>query len=287
MSFEPKAAVDTAWVFKQFLFEDVLRDLDDHFQRLNIDYMPIKGAYLICAGLARQIRSRTMSDVDILVRERDFDAVVSHFRSIPNARIAEGSWPINKKGWPFEVTFLVPYKGRIFNIDFHKLVNLCQRFILPTEHLFARGMHRGHRTLPCAEDALIICLCHGLSHAGHFFSDALFGDVELLTNTSMDWARFWDIADSTGVAAFIYYVLKRFERKGKIPSFLVPKKTIKFTYADFLLLLTRKCGIGSLPPFLGRLLMELPLCHDPIGLVLNKFARCGGNWKTKNQCLKR
>ena len=282
MSTEQKVAIDTAWVFMQFLFEDVLRDLDDHFQRLNIDYMPIKGAYLICTKLARQIKSRTMSDIDILIRESDFDTVISHFRSIPNVMIIEGSWPINKKGWPFEVTFQVPFEGCTFNIDFHKLVNLYQRFILPTEHLFARGMQQGHRILPCAEDALIICLCHGLSHAGHFFSDALFGDVELLADASINWGKFWDIAASTGIEAFMYYVLKRFERKGKIPSFLVPKKTIKFTYADFLLLLTRKCGIGSLPPFFGRLLMELPFCRDPIGLVLDKFARCCKSLSSKN-----
>jgi hypothetical protein len=276
MSTEQKVAVDTAWVFKQFLFEEVLRDLDDHFQHLNIDYMPIKGAYLICAGLARQIGSRTMSDVDILVRERDFDAVVSHFRSIPNARIAEGSWPINKKGWPFEVTFLVPYKGRIFNIDFHKLVNLCQRFILPTEHLFARGMHRGHRTLPCVEDALIICLCHGFSHSGHVFSDAVFKDVVLLTNASIKWERFWNIGESTGIAAFMYYVLKKFERKRALPFVPVPRKTIKFIYADVLLKLTGDRIFPAIPIIFKRLFIELPLCHDPVGLVWDKYARSRG-----------
>jgi len=44
MSTEKKVDTDTAWVFKQFLFEEVLCDLDNHFQRLNVDYMPIKGA---------------------------------------------------------------------------------------------------------------------------------------------------------------------------------------------------------------------------------------------------
>ena len=47
---ETNFPVDTTWVFKQFIFEDVLRELDDHFQHLKIDYMPIKGAYLICSG---------------------------------------------------------------------------------------------------------------------------------------------------------------------------------------------------------------------------------------------
>ena len=72
---ETNFPVDTTWVFKQFIFEDVLRDLDDHFQHLKIDYMPIKGAYLICSGLAKQIKSRSMNDIDILVRERDFDGL--------------------------------------------------------------------------------------------------------------------------------------------------------------------------------------------------------------------
>jgi hypothetical protein len=273
MSTEQKVAVDTTWVFKQFLFEEVLRDLDDHFQHLNIDYMPIKGAYLICAGLARQIRSRTMVDIDILVRENDFNTVISHFRSIPDVSIAEGSWPVNKKGWQFEVAFYYPFGERTFNIDIHKLVNLRQRFILAPELLFSRGLQQGHRTLPCAEDALIICLCHGLSHAGHVFSDALFDDVEFLANPLIDWARFWEIASSTGAASFMYYVLRKYEKKEKIPLIPFPKKTLKFTYADILLLLEGDRDLGKLPSILRRLLLELPFSRNPTGLFLNKYIR--------------
>ena len=256
MSPETNFPVDTAWVFKQFIFEDVLRELDDHFQQLKIDYMPIKGAYLICSGLAKQIKSRTMSDIDILVRERDFDAVVSHFRSIQNVTIAEGSWPVNKKGWPFEVTVYFSFKGGVVTLDFHKLINFRERFLLEPETLFDRGVKQGRRTFPSAEDALIICLCHGLSHAGHFYSDALFEDVPLLKQASIDWKKFWYIARSTRVEAFMYYVLKKFEKKGRILPFPDPKKTMRFVYAEILLALGGNNDLHRFSSVLRRLLID-------------------------------
>jgi len=273
MSQASKAAADTTWVFKQFLYEDVLRDLDDHFQRLNIDYMPIKGAYLICAGLAQRIRSRTMVDIDILVREGDFNAVISHFSTIPNAAVLKKSWPLYKKGWPFEVAFYYSFRGQTINVDIHKLLNFRQRFLLPPEMLFMRGTKQGHRTLPCAEDALAICLCHGFSHIGQVFSDALFDDVALLANASIDWAKFGEIAVSTGAAAFMYHILRNYEKKVKIPPIRVFKKTLKFTYADILFMLAGTHELGFLPAILRRLFVEIPLCRDPVGLILDKCKR--------------
>ena len=211
-----------------------------------------------------------MSDIDILVRERDFDAVVSYFRSIPNVTIAEGSWPVNKKGSRFEVTFNMPCKDRTVMIDIHNSINLRQRFILPTEKLFSRGIRQGNLTLPCPEDALNVCLCHGLSHAGHFFSDALFNDVSELTKVSINWVKFWNIAQSTGVAAFMYYILKRFEKKGMILPVRIPKKTNNFTYASILLTIFGNRDLIALPPILRRLLIELPFCLNPLGLLINK-----------------
>ena len=155
-------------------------------------------------------------------------------------------------------------------IDIHNSINLRQRFILPTEKLFSRGIRQGNLTLPCPEDALNVCLCHGLSHAGHFFSDALFDDVSELTKASINWVKFWDIAQSTGVAAFMYYILKRFEMQGRILPIVVHKKTIKFIYADLLLIVGGNRSLGVLPSILRRLCIELPLCRDPMGLFLNK-----------------
>jgi hypothetical protein len=270
---KPKLDTDTTWVFEQFLYEDALGDLDNHFQRLNIDYMPIKGAYLICAGLALQIPSRTMSDIDILVRESDFETVISHFRSIPNVSIADGSWPVNKKGSRFEVTFYMPYNDHMVMVDVHNFINLRQRFILPPEQLFSRGRKQERRILPSTEDALAICLCHGFSHVAHVFSDALFDDVTLFVKVSVDWARFWDVAESTGIAAFMYYVLKKLERKGKIPPVPATKKTIKFIYADILRVLVGDHDHGVMPALIRRLCIELPFCRDPVGLFLNKCLR--------------
>ena len=271
---ETNFPVDTTWVFKQFIFEDVLRELDDHFQRLSIDYMPIKGAYLICSGLAKQIKSRGMSDIDILVRERDFDEVVSYFRSIPNVTIAEGSWPVNKKGWPFEVTFYYPFKGSMVSIDFHKLINLRERFLLEPEVLFNRGVKQGRRTLPSAEDALAICLCHGFSHAAHALDDNVFNDIAILINTSINWPKFWRITESTGITAFIYYVLKKIEKKDGVQMNRLPKSTIKFIYVDFLLeRFFGKSIFPDLPKLFRRFFIELPLCRNPIGLIVGKCSR--------------
>jgi hypothetical protein len=273
---EPKAPPNTEWVFRQFLYEDVLRDLDDRFRHLNISYMPIKGAYLICAGLAQRIRSRAMFDIDILVRETDFDAVISHFSAVPKTAIAEKSWPLYKKGWPFEVAFYYPFQGRTINIDIHKLINLRQRFSLPPEMLFARGKKQGHRVVPCAEDALAICLCHGFSHVAHIFPDGMFDDIALLADTAMDWNKFWNIAQSTGIEAFVYYALRMCEKKRKVSAIPFPKKTLRAAYADLLILATGHLELVRLPHLFRRIFFELPLCRNPVGLVLDKCKRSLG-----------
>jgi hypothetical protein len=235
--------------------------------------MPIKGAYLICAGLANQVRSRTMIDIDILVRESDFDAVISHFSTVPGATIAEKSWPLYKKGWPFEVAFYYSFEGWTLNIDIHKLINLRQRFSLPPEMLFARGTKQGLRTLPCPEDALAICLCHGFSHIANVFPDFVFDDITLLTPTSLDWNKFWKIARSTGIEAFIYYILKIFEKKRTRLPTPSPRKTLRFVYADILVGVTGHRSLSTLPRILRRIFMEVPLCRDPAGLIWDKCAR--------------
>ena len=276
MSTEPATVPDTEWVFRQFLYEDALRDLDDRFRRLNIEYMPIKGAYLLCAGLAKQIRSRPMFDIDILVRERDFDAVISNFSKIPGIAVAEKSWPLYKKGWPFEVAFYYPFEGRTLNIDIHKLINLKERFSLPPDELFGRGIKQGYGALPCAEDALAICLCHAFSHVSHIFSDTVFDDIALLTRTSLEWDKFWTIARSTGIEAFVYYALRMCEKKRKVSAIPFPKKTLRAAYADLLILATGHLDLVRLPHLFRRVFFELPLCRDPIGLVLDKCKRSLG-----------
>jgi hypothetical protein len=276
---EPKAPHNTEWVFKQFMYEDVLGDLDDHFRHLNIEYMPIKGAYLLYTGLARRIRSRTMFDIDILVHEKDFDTVISHFSKIPDTAIAEKSWPLYKKGWPFEVAFYYPFEGRTINIDIHKLINLRARFSLPPDELFGRGKKQGLRTLPCAEDALAICLCHAFSHIAHIFPDEIFDDIALLAETAMDWNKFWNIAQSTGIGAFFYYALKLCEKKRTISAIAFPKKTLRSAYADLLILATGHLELIRLPHMFRRVFFELPLCRDPVGLVLDKCKRSRGSGK--------
>lgn len=272
MPAEPKPSYDAEWVFKQFLYEDVLRELDSHFQRLNVGYMPIKGAYLICAGLAKKIKSRTMFDIDILVRESDFQEVISRFAAIPGAAIAERSWPRYKKGWPFEVSFYYPFQGRTINIDIHKLINLRQRFSLPPEDLFGRGTKQGIQTLPCAEDALAICLCHGFSHVANIFQGAIFDDIALLTQLPLDWNKFWTIAKQTGIQAFFYYFLKMHEKRRKVLPIPFPKKTFRFVYADFLIGAIGQFDLSTLPRMLRKAFIELPLCRNPMGLVLNKVS---------------
>jgi len=275
MPSESTKPTDTDWVFKQFLYEDVLRDLDNHFQRLNIDYMPIKGAYLICAGLAQQLKTRTMFDIDLLVREKDFDAVISYFTNLPGVAIVEKSWPIYKKGWPFEVSMYYPFEGRTINIDIHKLINLRQRFLLPPEALFARGSKQGlRRTLPCAEDALAICLCHGFSHIAHVFSKHVFDDIAALTSASVNWIIFREIAESTGISAFMYYALKLCQKERGAPLLPFEDATVRRAYADLLLTaFSGRRSVHALPKIARRLFLELPFCRDPIGLMIDKCGR--------------
>ncbi len=70
------------WVLNQIFYEEALKEIDEHFQKMQMSYMPIKGAYLICTGLAEKMENRFISDIDILVREKDMAEVSDYFEAI-------------------------------------------------------------------------------------------------------------------------------------------------------------------------------------------------------------
>jgi Uncharacterised nucleotidyltransferase len=251
-----------AWILRQLFFGDVLRGLDEHFAKLSIRYMPIKGAYLIAAGLAEKMPFRRMDDIDILVMPSDFAKAVDYFKALKDVRFKDNYWP-------FEASFHYgPGEANAF-VELHYQLNYPERFSLPAEALFSRSTRsQGMLVLPCPEDSLIIFLCHMFVHIPFEIRETAFDEIDLLRGQdSFSWEKFRELSLSTGLGPFFYYLLRVFEKRKKrgIPH---GRPTLYAT------LCARMIGIEEyrkMPIFLRRMVLEIPFAKDPLGLILKKL----------------
>ncbi|MFP4418698.1 MAG: nucleotidyltransferase family protein [Chitinispirillaceae bacterium] len=253
----PEISFQKRWIARQFLFEGLLQELDAHFCRMGIAYMPIKGAYLICAGLAEKIRVRRMIDIDILVHPDSFDAVNRYFCRCEKARLHEDKWR-------FEQPFYYRYRGMSVHVEIHRMVNRPERFFLPAEYLFERSISSGkYLRLPRREDALLIACCHTLAHLGYYLHEDVFKDMLAIGEcTDFDWDEFWEGAKKTGIRPFIEFLF-----------LLHPNERLKVSAS-------RSYGVfpgmwaamfektyHKLPCWGRRMLFELPFVRQPLRLM--------------------
>jgi hypothetical protein len=258
---EPRVPPDTEWVFKQFLYEDVLRDLNDLFQHLGINYMPIKGAYLIASGCAGKFTNRTMVDIDILVLQKDFPEVVLYFKNVNGVEVKPNYWP-------FEFSFCFPCKKATVFVEIHSLLNYPERFLLPTEALFARAVSQKQQCLlPCVEDSLIIFLCHLLVHIPFEIRKTVFQEIEILSNQEdFSWEKFWNLSTQTGIQQFFNMLLIYYS---KLKKEKVPLKNPSL-YAKLLASIGTRKVYESMPVWMRRLFLEIPFVRNPLKLIWGK-----------------
>jgi hypothetical protein len=255
----PMLSPHKRWVVKQILYRDLLAELDSHFVAMGVDYMPVKGAYLILAGLAGQIEAREMLDVDIIVAEHDFVRVRDHFAACGRAELFVDEWY-------FEQPLMYTLGRQRLMVEIHYLLNRPERFRLPTEALFERSLQTGIRLrLPCPEDALAIAVCHGLVHiAWSGFRDEVFNDVAVIASVpDFSWERFNRIMAVTGITRFMHFFFLVQERKLRRST---------YPYLRRLLLLRMLAALfctcyGRLPYFVQRLLFEIPFVREPRALI--------------------
>ena len=253
------------WIKKQLLFEMILQELDGEFSRIGVRYMPIKGSYLILANLSQKISTRKMDDIDLLVEEQVFDTVKKHFAEHSAVRLVDNYWP-------FEFSFV--YKPDTLNVyvEIHHQLNFAQRQNIPTPKLFERSINAAGsvRVLPCAEDGVLIAICHALAHIPFELRASLFDDIRVMCGQNgFSWERFWQYAVECGCQRFAALILSVYNYKFKQQ---VPVQSCTL-FVRFCGLIINKFGYDRVPGILRRVIFELPFVKNPWWLISFKLHR--------------
>ena len=248
------------WCIRQLVYSEVLEALDGIFTSLSVEYLPIKGAYLICSGLALKIVSREMIDLDLLVRETDYKQTVKLLSEHPRIT-CEPPDP-----WPFEQSFIFHHGNHPIRFELHYALNRSERFTLDTEEVFARSVKQTNsRRLMCIEDALTILICHTLVHLIDGITQQVFDEIRVLVSEpSFSWERFTAQFSETGIKRFGIALLRLYGEQGMvIPHYIngsgLSMGLLKIKSPG------RKKNVLSL---LFRAIVELYFVRNPAGLLI-------------------
>lgn len=249
---------------RRLVLEEVLVRVGSELSRMGVRWMPIKGAFLLCTGLADRLPRRRIHDLDILLHANDFHRAAEHFGKLPNVDAVPHRWP-------FEAVFEYSYGSFPVPVELHKLLNYPERFLLPPAELFQRGSPvegDSNQVLPGPEDALLITICHRLVHAAHSPPPQTYDELALLAGLpGFSWERFWEAARVTGVEGFVHYMVKRCERHTSLRASFARKHL----YGEALAHMPRIAAYGKLSSVVRRALVELPFVRNPAGLLLRKL----------------
>jgi len=251
-------AAPTAWAVRQFVFGEILSELDSHFSAMRIRYMPMKGAYLILAGLAEQIKTRRMVDIDILVDRENIEAATRHFASLDNVR------PYTDR-WYFERPFFYRFAGKELPVELHFLLNRPERFHLPTSEIFGRARSLGpYLRLPAHEDAAAIAVCHALVHAAYceFSSETMVDVAAIASLPGFNWGTFELRCAQAGVRRFLGFLFALFPEYQSLANAGLGAGMVDRFHAGMYRRLYRRS-----PKAVRRALFELPWVKHPIRLA--------------------
>jgi hypothetical protein len=254
---------EKSWKHSQILFHGVLKELETHFSALKVPYMPIKGAYLICCGLAGKMSYRRMDDIDIVVDKNDFEKVCDYLSRLPNVRFL-------KHRWYFEKEFSYSFGAIGCHLEIHWLLNFPARFDLPVAAVFHRALKSPESTLllPCHEDAMLILVCHAFVHIAYELRETVFDEISLIASQEgFSWATFWEYARPTGIFAFIRLLLARYSKEKAHNVRLPPAAGFSGLLQPFL----SKKWYGRMPVYVRKAVLELLFARNPWRLILNKI----------------
>lgn len=254
------------WAITQILLLEIICDLESIFEKIEVDIMPIKGAYLIISGLGDRIHNRRITDIDIIVKSADLKLSTEYLTSLPQFKILT-HYKDNSR--PTESIFEYSLKNFKFRIEIMSIINSEDRFFLPSEMLFARGELKRKRTYyPSAEDALLIMVCHLQSHIPFEFRESNFAEIKILSESmNFSWSKFWHLAEDTGMASFIYFIIKLYCRKMNC-KFEIPKR---YFYPDLLLKHFTIEKYHNMSTYKRRLILDIPFVRKPITLMFGKL----------------
>ncbi|MBN1307185.1 MAG: nucleotidyltransferase family protein [Chitinispirillaceae bacterium] len=254
------------WKVRQIVYGEVLNALDPIFAEWAIEYMPIKGAHLICTGLAAMIEAREMNDIDLLVRPSDFNKAVDLLSSHP-LFTREPPDP-----WRFEQSFLYRYGNHPIHFELHRALNRPERFILDIKALFGRAERRtAVRRIMSAEDALVVLIGHTLVHLVEGIREQVYDEAALLLrNPGFSFERFSTLLRATGIGRFGRALLTQTSRKRAVPlppPFQAPPWT-----TALLAIRTPRRGKGVWTA-LFRGTIELAFVRSPAGMLRGYLRR--------------
>lgn len=255
------------WALSQLIFHDILEELGIHFTALQIPYMPIKGAFLICTGLAEKIKQRVIKDIDILVLPHDMQRASDYFSALKNVSVKKY---FTDNSRPTETSLLYTSGKATVQVEIHSQINFHERFYLPTGELFARSIKAAEfLRLPKPEDGLLIFLCHLQSHIPFEFYTSNGEELNALISVKgFDWEEFWQNSKKTGLESFIYFILRYYSQKYPVP--LRPSR--RYPYASLLAKMFSETWYNRLPRWLRRVLFDIPFVRKPLWLLTHKIS---------------
>lgn len=132
---------------RAWLAHETFGELVGVLAEAGIPTMPLKGVFLGAAAYAR-IEDRPLTDVDVLVQERQFEAAIE-------ALVMRGYSEVHAPGVPRQVTLRAPTG---MDVDVHAELFAPHRYRLPAGEVWARGRDDGELfgrrvRLPSWEDA--------------------------------------------------------------------------------------------------------------------------------------
>ena len=256
------------WKISQVVYHDAIESLDSIFSSLNIKYMPIKGAYLICSGLSDLIRRRKMVDLDILVEKDRFYQIIGILEKHPFFTKSK-EYPY----WYFEQPFIFKRDNISIRVEIHYLLNRPERFYLPNEELFSRATKQTKvRYLPSPEDALLITVCHSMIHIAEGLPESFFEEIKVhLCRNDFLWNKFEELLYHAGIGPYGNFIFNLYRKKKDDSAVALERKCwwVEVFYSKCRAE-KRATGTGRM---LRRIFLELPFAKKPALLAISWLKR--------------
>ncbi len=253
------------WAIQQLIVEKSLEDIHAVFRDGAIQYMPIKGAFLVGQGLASKITKRRMNDIDILVPKKDYKKAIDFLQR--DKRFVKQRADSSH----FHSTLSYAIADTHIRLEVHHSFNDPLKYVLPSEDLFARCRRVDSALcMPTLEDALLMAMCHALSHIGVYLTEQLFIDMDaIIAEKTFCWQLFWEYAKKTRAASWACFMAALYEKERGV-SVTRPHCGL------YVQLLSRRVSVQAvnrMPGVLRRLILEAPFVKRPCAVYCQRLLK--------------
>jgi hypothetical protein len=133
--------------------------------------------------------------------------------------------------------------------------------------LFNRGVKNSNSCiLPDPTDALLIHICHKLSHVINGIEEQFYREISLyVTQNGFSWKDFWGRAEKTGIMGFVWLVVERWKKTMNSDLVLPAAPSIYSWFLAYSNLFMR-CKSS----FARRVFFEVPFVRNVLMLAWHK-----------------